>query len=81
MACYPDAIKALVLSIPPGITDKAFIECRNENSLFDASANPDRTYVEEILPIKISYYAEYAQRHSILGDLRIILRTLKAIIS
>ena len=80
VACYPDTIKALVLSIPPGITDRASIEFRNENNLLDTSADPERTYIDEILPIKLRYYAEYARRHSLIGDLRIILRTIRAII-
>lgn len=80
VACYPDAVKALVLSVPPGITDKASIEFRNENSLLDASSDTERTYIEEILPIKLGYYAEYARKHSVLGDFWIILRTFKAIL-
>ncbi len=79
VACYPDEVRALVLSIPPGITDNASIEFRNENSLLDASKDPERTYIEDILPIKLDFYLKYAKSHSVLGDFRIIFRTLGAI--
>ena len=80
VACYPESLKGLVLSIPPGITDRASIEFRNENSLLSGAADPERTYIEEILPVKLGFYAEYARSHSLGGDLRIILRTLAAIL-
>jgi len=80
VACYPEAVRALVQSIPPGITDKASIEFRNENGLLDASGDPERTYIEEILPIKLAYYTDYARHHTALGDVRIILQTLRAIL-
>ena len=81
VACYPDPIKTLVLSIPPGITDRASIEFRNENSLLNSSEDPERTYIEEILPIKLGYYAEYARHHSVIGDLYIILKTFRVIMA
>ncbi len=77
--CYPADVKDLVLSVPPGITDLASIKFRNENSILDGAADPEETYIREILPIKLRYYQEYARHHSTHEDLRIILRTLGAI--
>lgn len=81
VAHYPEAVKNLVLSVAPGITDRASIEFRNENNLLDAAADPEATYIREILPVKLDYYAEYARHHSVYGDLCIILRTFQAILS
>jgi lipopolysaccharide/colanic/teichoic acid biosynthesis glycosyltransferase len=79
VALYPEAVRGLVLSIPPGITDRASIEFRNENSMLDGSVDPEQTYIHEILPIKLGYYAEYARQHTTRGDVLIILRTIAAI--
>ena len=80
VAYYPPEVKGLVLSLQPGITDKASIEFRHENELLDASADPEGTYIKEILPIKLHYYTTYARAHTLAGDLGILLRTLGAIL-
>ncbi|MDH4568821.1 sugar transferase [Pseudomonas sp. BN414] len=76
---YPKAVRAEVLSVRPGITDRASIEFRNENEMLATSADPERTYVEKVLPIKQQYYLDYVRSHSLLGDLKIILDTVVAI--
>ncbi|MBD2837681.1 sugar transferase [Pseudomonas sp. JM0905a] len=76
---YPPAVREEVLSVRPGITDRASIEFRNENEMLAGSADPERTYVEEVLPIKQKYYLAYVRSHSLLGDLKIILDTVVAI--
>ena len=81
VAEYPEEQRALVLSVPPGITETASIEFRDENSLLDAAEDPERVYLEQILPVKLRYGAEYARTHTLGGDVRIILRTLQALIS
>ncbi|MDH4562747.1 sugar transferase [Pseudomonas sp. BN411] len=76
---YPKAVRAEVLSVRPGITDRASIEFRNENEMLAGSADPERTYVEKVLPIKQKYYLDYVRSHSLLGDLKIIFDTVVAI--
>ncbi len=76
---YPNSIREKIFSIRPGITDKASIEFRNENQMLDGSNNPENMYIEKILPIKLKYYSEYVDDHSMLGDIYIILRTLMLI--
>ncbi|MDH4870496.1 sugar transferase [Pseudomonas sp. BN515] len=76
---YPTAVREEVLSVRPGITDRASIEFRNENEMLAGSVDPERTYVEEVLPIKQKYYLAYVRSHSLLGDLKIILDTVVAI--
>ena len=79
VALYPDDLRTLVLSVRPGITDRASIEFRDESTLLGQSSDPERTYVEQILPIKLRYGADYARSHTLRGDLEIILRTLAAL--
>ncbi len=79
VARYPDDLRTLVLSVRPGITDRASIEFRDESTLLGQSSDPERTYVEQILPIKLRYGADYARSHTLRGDLAIILRTLAAL--
>lgn len=79
VALYPDTVRDLVLSVRPGITDRASIEFRDESTLLGQSNDPERTYVEQILPIKLRYAAEYARSHTLWGDLKIIAMTATAL--
>ncbi|WP_420993392.1 sugar transferase [Cupriavidus sp. 30B13] len=81
VALYPADVRETVLSVRPGITDLASIEYKDENALLGKSANPERTYVEEVMPAKLRYCVEYVQNRSMWLDLRIILRTVAAIVS
>lgn len=73
---YPVAVRKEVLSVRPGITDRASIEFRNENEMLAASSDPEKTYIDEVLPIKQRYYLDYVRSHTFWGDLRIILDTV-----
>ena len=75
-AYYPPEVRDLVLSLRPGITDKASIEFRDENEILGKAADPHRAYVEEISPIKLEYYIDYAKINSVFGDFQLIVRTL-----
>ncbi|WP_266097323.1 sugar transferase [Candidatus Thiothrix anitrata] len=81
VACYPEYLREVVLSVKPGITDLASIEFKDENTLLGQSDNPEQTYKETILPIKLGYYTKYATHHNVLLDFMLIMRTLKAIVS
>lgn len=78
VAMYPPATRALVLSVRPGITDLASIEYRDENELLGRSADPERTYVEQVMPAKLAYCERYVQERSFAGDIGIIGRTIAA---
>jgi lipopolysaccharide/colanic/teichoic acid biosynthesis glycosyltransferase len=79
VACYPEHVRELVLSVPPGITDWASIEFKEESVLLGRTSDPERTYVEEILPIKLEYYLRYVRQRNFVVDLKIIFMTLFAI--
>ena len=73
---YSDVDKNIIFSVKPGITDKASIEFRNENEMIANAINVDRVYLEKILPIKLVYYREYVEKHSLWLDIKIILQTV-----
>jgi len=68
-----------VLSVKPGITDYASIEYSNENELLAQSENPERTYIEEVLPAKLELNMRYIHSMNLKTDIQIILRTIKKI--
>ena len=69
-----------VLTIRPGITDYASIEYINENNLLALSKDPDKTYIEEIIPAKIALNMRYIEHKTIGEYFRIIILTFKKII-
>ena len=64
-----------VLSIRPGITDYASLRYFEESDILAKSANPQETYIQEIMPTKLALNLEYVHKHSFAGDLAIILKT------
>ena len=80
VACYPADVAQIVLSVRPGITDRASIEYKDESEILAKSNDPHRAYVEEVLPVKINYYLKYVKERTFFGDVSIIFATLFAII-
>lgn len=80
VAFYPSELRDSVLSIRPGITDRASIEFKDESEILDRAEDPEKTYIETILPIKLRYYAAYARHRSLWVDLLIVVATLRAIV-
>ena len=66
-----------ILKVRPGITDLASIEYRDENEVLGKSKNPEKTYIEEVMPAKIVLNREYISKCSIMYDVLLILRTIK----
>ena len=69
-----------VLSVKPGITDYASIEYSNENDLLAKSDNPEKTYIEEVLPAKLVLNQKYLNEQGFLTDLKIIFQTIGKIV-
>ena len=76
---WPMDMYELILSVPPGITDYASIEFRNESELLEGVADPVEVYVREIMPVKLEYYARYVKDRGVFLDFWLILRTIAAI--
>lgn len=76
---YPPDLRAIILSVKPGITDEASIRYRDESSILALAADPRRAYIDDILPKKLESGVAYARSHSVIGDIGIILRTVVAL--
>ena len=70
-----------VLDVRPGITDEASIRYRNENELLATADDPERFYIETVMPDKLRINLEYVQNHSLLGDIKLIFRTFAAVVN
>lgn len=68
-----------VLSVKPGITDLASLEYFEESELLGQSANPEQTYIQEVMPAKLKLNQLYIEKQSLITDLRIIFRTIMRI--
>lgn len=69
-----------VLLVRPGITDYASIAYRNENDLLAGAPDPETMYIEQIMPDKIELNMKYLREISPLADIRLILKTIVAVI-
>lgn len=61
-----------VLEVKPGITDYASLEYFLENEILGASDNPEKTYIEEVMPAKLKLNMRYIEQVSLATDLKII---------
>ncbi len=61
-----------VLSVRPGITDYASIEYVDENEILGKAEDPDRVYVEEIMPAKIKLNMRYIENRNLNEYFKII---------
>ncbi|MFM7566987.1 MAG: sugar transferase [Flavobacteriales bacterium] len=77
--CYSEAQRS-VLEYKPGITDLASITYFEENQLLAKSNDPQRTYIEEIMPEKIRINLEYQKQATVWSDLGVVWKTALRII-
>lgn len=69
-----------VLAVAPGITDYASIEYADENTILGQARDPDRAYVEQIMPDKIRYNMKYIDNRCLKEYFKIIFLTLMKIV-
>lgn len=81
VALWPAALRERVLAVRPGITDPASLEFRDEAALLAQAADPEREYLEVILPRKLARAAEYADHASLWSDLAVIGRSVGVLFS
>ena len=79
VALYTEGQKE-ILKIRAGITDYASIEFSDENDLLASEADPEKAYIEKIMPKKIELNKKYLSEISMLTDIKIILLTIKKIL-
>ena len=69
-----------ILKVRAGITDYASIEFSNENDILANEADPEKAYIEKIMPRKIKLNKKYLSEISVMTDIKIILLTIKKIL-
>jgi len=69
-----------VLSAIPGITDYASIEYIDENRILGEASDPDRAYIEQVMPDKIRYNMKYIDNRSLKEYFKLIFLTIYKII-
>jgi lipopolysaccharide/colanic/teichoic acid biosynthesis glycosyltransferase len=78
---WPAALRDRVLAVRPGITDPASLEFRDEATLLARAADPEREYLDVILPRKLARAADYADHASLWTDLAVIGRSVGVLFS
>jgi lipopolysaccharide/colanic/teichoic acid biosynthesis glycosyltransferase len=81
VAHYPPELRERVLSVRPGITDPASLEHIDEARQLATAADPEREYIQVILPRKLQHQARYAEQATLGSDLRVLLRTVRILLS
>lgn len=70
-----------VLLVRPGITSLASIRYRNENEILAMAEDPDKCYIEQIMPDKLAIDLEYVEKANLWTDFKMICCTFKEIIT
>jgi len=73
--CWPKRW-GYVLTVRPGLTDRASLTFKDEGRLLAAAPDADRHYREVVLPRKLTLYEEYVAGLTFAGDLRLLMRTV-----
>jgi len=79
VALYAPAQRA-VLSVRPGITGLASIRYIDENELLARATEPERAYIEEVMPAKLALELQYVREHNMWQDLRILGDTVRKLL-
>lgn len=77
VAYYTPKMMATLL-LPAGVTSLASIFYAEEASLLDGAADPDKVYIEKILPEKMKYNLQGIQQTSFCNDLKLMMMTVLA---
>jgi lipopolysaccharide/colanic/teichoic acid biosynthesis glycosyltransferase len=80
VARYPAALRERALSVRPGITDPSSLLFLDESELLARAADPEREYIDVILPRKLQCAADYAAHSSLWSDVGVLWRTLRLLV-
>ncbi len=79
VAHYPRELRDRALAVRPGITDPSSLDFLDEAALLAHAADPEREYIERILPAKLQRAADYAEHASLRTDLGVLWRTVRVL--
>jgi len=80
VAHYPPGLRERVLRVRPGITDPVSLAHIDEAALLAAASDPEREYIERILPAKLQQAAAYADRATLGSDLAVLAQTFLVLV-
>jgi len=80
VALYPEALKRQVLAVRPGITDVASLTYRHESEQLARAADPEREYVEVVMPAKLRLAARYARQATVRTDVAVLIQTVRILL-
>ena len=81
VAHYPPGLRERALAVRPGITDPASLAFIDEAALLSRAVDPEREYIEVILPRKLQLAADYAGQASLRTDVVVLWRTLGVLLA
>lgn len=70
-----------VLDVRPGITSLASLRYRNENEVLAKAEDPDKCYIEKVMPDKLAIDLEYVRKATLWNDIKLIFSTFREIIT
>lgn len=76
---YTDEMFSTLL-MRAGVTSLASIEFKDEDKMLADTNDADRTYIDEILPLKMKYNLKYISEFSFVKDIGIMFKTIIAVI-
>lgn len=65
-----------VLDVKPGITSLASLKYSNENEILALADDPDRAYIEKVMPEKLDIDLEYVPKANLITDIGLIFKTI-----
>ncbi len=68
------------LLMPAGITSLASIKYKDEEKLLDGAGDPDKVYIDEVLPQKMKYNLEYIEKFNFFYDIKLMFMTFFAVL-
>ena len=81
VAHYPPGLRERALAVRPGITDPSSLAFIDEAALLARAADPEREYIDVILPKKLRCAVDYAEHATLWTDLGLLARTLRVLLA
>lgn len=78
VALYSDE-QLKVLTVKPGLSDFASIKFIKEQDILGKEEDPDKAYIEKIMPEKLALSLKYIKERNFFLDLKIIFKTISKI--
>lgn len=79
VAHWPAALRDRALAVRPGLTDPSSLAFIDEAALLATAADPEREYIDVILPAKLQRAADYAERATLASDIGVLWRTVRVL--